>query len=146
MASRISYQDQFFYVSNSRFDALVDFGSEVGERTAISDEEKSYILRLKERKANFYPGYDLAIETEFPSKEERKFWARVFYDLAHLIFCRQIGNQDTTFWQYSAIGDAYLLGRMIARSVQEEEQAWQPKTIAGVEAEAYLQKGVNVRL
>ncbi len=146
MASRISYHDQFFHVSNSRFDTLIEFAIEVGERTAISDGERSYILSLKERKDAFYPGYDLAIESEFSSKEERKFLARVFYDLTHLIFLRQIGNQDAIIWQHSAIGDAYLLGRMKTRSVQDEEQAWHPKGIAAVEAEVYFQKGVNVRL
>jgi len=143
MASSISYHDQFFNVSNARFDLLIAFALEVGERTATSDEERSYVLSLKEKKATFWPGYDLAIETGFPSKEERKYWARVFHDLAHLIFCRQIGNQDTTCWQASAIGDAYLIGMMITRSVQEQERAWHPKTIASVEAEAYFN---NIRL
>jgi hypothetical protein len=146
MASRISYHDQFFYVSNQRFDLLIAFGIEVGQRTAESEEERSYLTGLEGRKATFYPGYDLAIETEFPSRDERKFWARVFFDLAHLVFSRQIGNQENSFWQYSAVGDAYLLGRMITRSVQEEELAWHPKTIASVEADAFYKKGVNVRL
>jgi hypothetical protein len=44
------------------------------------------------------------------------------------------------------VGDAYLLGRMITRSVQEEEMGWHPKTLASVEAEAFYRKGVNVRL
>ena len=146
MASRISYHDQFFYVSNQRFGSLIEFALEVGQRTAGSAEQSAYVSSLMARKATFYPGYDLAIESEFPSRDERKFWARVFFDLAHLTFNRQIGKQDPTFWQYSAVGDAYLLGRMITRSVQEEEQAWHPKTMAAVEADTFYQKGVNVRL
>lgn len=146
MASRVSYRDQFFYVSNQSFDRLFDFGIEVGERTAASTEEKSYIFNLKKRKSNFYPGYDLAVEKEFPSKEERKFWARVFFDLGYLIFCREIGNQDVPFWQFSDIGHAYLLARIITRSVQDEELAWHPKTLASLDAEAYHQKGINVKL
>jgi len=146
MASRISYQDQFFYVSNQRFKSLIWFGLDVGEKSAENDAEKSYVSGLREKSNAFYPGYDLAIEREFPFRDERKFWARVFFDVAHLIFCRKIGNQETTSWQYSAVGDAYLLGRIITRSVQEEEQAWHPKTLASVEADAFYQKGVNVRL
>jgi len=146
MASCISYQDQFFHVSNQRFHSLIEFGLEAAQRTAESDTERSFISALKQRSDAFYPGYDFAIERESPSRDERKFWARVFYDLAHLIFRREIGNHDVTFWQYSAVGDAYLLGRMITRSVQEEEQTWHPKTMASIEADAFHQKGVKVRL
>jgi len=146
MASRISYHDQFFYVSNQRFDSLIEFGLEVGQKTAGSEEERSYISGLNKKRAALYPGYDFAIESEFPSWNERKFWARVFFDLGHLVFLREIGNQESSFWQSSFVGDAHLLGRMITRSVQEEEQAWHPKTIASVEADAFYQKGVNVKL
>lgn len=146
MASAISFQDQFFYVSNQRFYSLIEFGLEVGEKTATTDEERSFVSDLRKRSDAFYPGYDFAIERELPLLSERKFWARVFFDLAHLIFRRDVGNQDVTFWQYSAVGDAYLLGRVLTRSVQEEEQAWHPKTMASIEAEAFHQKGVNVRL
>jgi hypothetical protein len=72
--------------------------------------------------------------------------ATPFFDLAFLIFRREIGKQDTNFWQYSAVGDAYLLGRMITRSVQEEEPTWHPTTMASIEADAFYQKGVNVRV
>ncbi len=44
------------------------------------------------------------------------------------------------------MGDAYLLGRLLTRSVQEEEIGWHPKTIASIEADAFYQRGVNVRL
>jgi len=146
MASAIKYHDQFFYVSNQRFSSLIEFGLEVAEKAAETDAERSYVSKLRERFAGFYPGYDLAIEREFPSRDERKFWARVFFDLAHLIFRREVGNHEVTFWQYSAVSDAYLLGRMITRSVQEEELGWHPKTMASIEADAFHQKGVNVKL
>jgi len=146
MASAIKYHDQFFYVSNQRFSSLIEFGLEVAEKAAETDAKRSYVAKLRERFAGFYPGYDLAIEREFPSRDERKFWARVFFDLAHLIFRREVGNHEVTFWQYSAVGDAYLLGRMITRSVQEEELGWHPKTMASIEADAFHQKGVNVKL
>ncbi|MBN9689105.1 MAG: hypothetical protein J0M24_02610 [Verrucomicrobia bacterium] len=146
MASCISYQDQFFHVSNQRFYSLIAFGLEAAQRTAQTDAERSFISTLKQSSDAFYPGYDFAIEREFSCRDERKFWARVFFDLAHLIFCREIGNRDVSFWQSSAVGDAYLFGRLITRSVQEEENAWQPKTMASIEADAFQKKGVNVRL
>jgi hypothetical protein len=146
MSSAIQYKDQFFYVSNRQFDSLIEFGLEVAQKTAQTDEEKGYVSGLSGRRDSFYPGYDLAIEREFPSRDERKFWARVFFDLAHLAFRREIGKHDASFWQYSFVGDAYLLGRMLTRSVQEEELGWHPKTLASIEADAFYQKGVNVRL
>jgi hypothetical protein len=146
MASAFKYHDQFFYVSNRTFFRLIEFGLEVGARIAATDVEKVYVSALRERSAAFYPGYDLAIEREFPSRAERKFWATVFFDLAYLIFRREIGKHDVTFWQSADIGHAYLLGRMITRSVQEEEQAWHPKTMASIEGEEFSQKGVNVKL
>ena len=146
MSSAIRYKDQFFYVSNGQFDSLVEFGLKVRQKTAETDAEKAYVSALRERRDAFFPGYDLAIEREFPSRDERKFWARVFFDLAHLVFRREIGKHDATFWQYSFVGDAYLLGRLLTRSVQEEEIGWHPKTIASIEADAFYQSGVNVRL
>ena len=146
MASCISYKDQFFNVSNARFAALIEFGLQVATSSAEADAEKTYAAALKKNSDGFYPGYDLAIEREFPTKDERKFWARVYFDLAHLIFCRKIGNQNANFWQYSAVGDSYLLARMFTRSVQDEEQGWHPQTLAAVEFDIYNKKGVNLRL
>ena len=146
MASRISYRDQFFYVSNQRFNLLIDFALQIATRSATSDVEQQFASTLNAKTPNFYPGYDFAIEDEFPSRDERKFWARIFFDLSHLIFTRAIANQDVSFWQASACGDAYLLGRILTRSVQEEELGWHPKTIASLEADAFHQKGTNVRL
>jgi hypothetical protein len=142
MASAFRYHDQFFYVSNRMFFRLIELGLDVGH----TDEEKAYVSGLRERNASFYPGYDLVIEREFQSREERKFWALVFFDLAYLIFRREIGQHDVTFWQYSTVGDAYLLARMITRSVQEEKAAWHPKTMAGIESEEFYNKGVDVKL
>ena len=148
MSSAIKYHDQFFYVSNMMFFRLIELALEVGEKTAETAAEKLCVSKLREKKnaETFWPGYDFAIETEFPLRDERKFWARVFFDVAHLIFCREIGNHDITFWQYSTIGDAYLFGRMITRSVQEEELGWFPKTMASIEGHEFYQKGMNVRL
>jgi hypothetical protein len=146
MSSAIKYHDQFFYVSNQRFSALIEFGLDVGTRITETEIERTYVSKLRARSADFYPGYDFAIESEFPNRDERKFWARVFFDLAYLIFRREIGTHEATFWQYSAVGDAYLIGRMITRSVQEDELGWHPKTMASIDADAFQQKGVNVRL
>ncbi len=54
MASRISYHDQFFYVSNQRFHALIEFGLEVGQKSAETDADRSYVSGLRERSDAFY--------------------------------------------------------------------------------------------
>jgi hypothetical protein len=59
MASDISLNDQFIFVSNSRLFALVDFANEVGESIALTDEERSYVARFKEFSANAWPGIPL---------------------------------------------------------------------------------------
>lgn len=146
MASCISYHDQFFHVSNRDFDRLIEFALIVAEKVAATDAEKACVSALHERRTAFYPGCDFAIESEFPSRDARKFWARIFFDLGHLIFRREIGHHEATFWQCSAVGDAHLLGRMLTRSVQEEELGWHPKTMASIEADTFQQKGVHVRL
>jgi hypothetical protein len=97
MASQISYKDQFFYVSNMRFASLIDFALEVGKNSAQTDAEKSYVSKLKEDSDAFFPGYDFAIEREFPSCDERKFWVRIFFDLAYLIFAEKSESKKPHF-------------------------------------------------
>lgn len=147
MSSAICYKDQFCYVSNKRFDALVSFAIEVGENEAKNDEEVGYVETLKYKRNNeFWNGYDLYIEKDFSATNERKFWARCLFNVAHLIFNRKFGNNDISFWQASAIGDAYIFARMLTRSVQEEELGWHPETIASIEADIYLNKGLNIKV
>ena len=147
MSSSIRYKDQFCYVSNMRFGTLLGFALEVGENEVKNNEEKRYVEILKYKiEHEFWNGYDLYIEQEFNSINERKFWSRCMYNVAHLIFKHKLGNQDISFWQASAIGDAYIFARMLTRSVQEEEQGWHPETIASVEADIYINKGINIKV
>ena len=146
MSSAFFYKDQFFYVSNAMFSALIDWGLEVGTTEAKSEKERHYVETLRQKTETFFPGYDLIIEEDFSELDERKFWARIFFDLAYMIFQRKIGPPDVDFWMYSAIGNAYLLGRMITRSVQEQELAWHPETQAKLDAEIFSKRGLNVRL
>ena len=136
MASTIDYRDQSLTVSNKRFHSLISFAIEVAEDYAATEEECGLVADLEKRADAFYPGYDFDLLEEFPSLVDRKFWARIFLDLAHLVFLRKIGNQNQLFWQSSFIGDAYWIGRTLVLSVQEEEQAWFPSTLAGKEQES----------
>ena len=71
MATCISYKDQFVWVSNRRFSALIDFTIELGGRIAKTDEERAIVGKLRTASDAFYPGYDFHLDTEFTSLAER---------------------------------------------------------------------------
>ncbi len=147
MSSSISYKQQYVSMSNQRFNRLLEFAIQTGYDTCKDDEERRFTIRLQHLDEHeFFNGYALQIEDVFPDIEERKFWARCLFDVAHLIFTRKLGLHDVEFWQASTIGDAYLFARMLTRSVQEEELAWHPDTMATIEAEAFYNGGVDVVL
>jgi hypothetical protein len=140
MSSAFMYQGQFFYVSNTRFFGLIDDGLMVGKKTAETDTERLYVSVLEKRSESFFPGCDLAIEGAFPSLDERKFWARIFFDVAYLAFQREIMGG------FSFVGDAYMLARMITRSVQEEEGGWHPeRTLESLEPDPF-KKGFQIKI
>jgi hypothetical protein len=146
LASDISLKDQFLWVSNNRLFSHVAFAVQVGGETARSDEERGWVEKLRQFEKNAWPGIGFDLDERFPGVEEKKFWARVFYDVARRIFLRQLGNQNVTFWQTSAIGDAYVTARMLTRAVQEVENAWYPVTENGQEEEAYNAGRINIRV
>jgi hypothetical protein len=147
VSSRISQGDQFLWVSNQRFSTLLDFAREVGGEVARSDQERHYVERLRRfAEEEAWPGIDFDLEKRFPGVAEKKFWAGVFHDLGRRIFLRQIGHHDATSWQSSAIGDAYIVARMLTRAVQEEGEVWDPDTANQREAEEDHGSRINVRL
>jgi hypothetical protein len=143
LASDISIGEQFLWVSNQRLGNLIDFAIEVATQRASNPE---FTQRLRKyRDEEYFPGCSFDLAARFPTLDERKFWAGCFHDVARRIFLRQLGNHDVSFWQASAIGDAYVVARMLTRSVQEAELGWQPATEDGADAEAYRSGGVNLR-
>jgi hypothetical protein len=146
MASCISYKEQFIWVSNQRFAALIEFAIQIGEQTATTPDERAAVARLRKAGEAFYPGYDFHLDREFITLDERKFWARCFHDVARAIFLRQVGEHDTEFWQSGAIGDAYLIGRLLTQAVREVEQGWSPTTQDSLLAEEFYGRLTNIRL
>jgi hypothetical protein len=143
LASDISLGDQFLWVSNQRLGSLIDFAIELATQRARDHE---FVHRLRKfRDEEYFPGCSFDLAARFPTLEERKFWAACFHDVARRIFLRLLGNHEVSFWQASAIGDAYVVARMLTRSVQETELGWHPATEDAAEAEAYRSGGVNLR-
>jgi hypothetical protein len=146
MASIISLKNQFIWVSNQQLAALIAFALQVGEQTARSDAERRWVEKLRQFEEQAWLGIGFDLDERFPTVEEKKFWARVYHDVARHIFLRQLGNHEVTFWQSSAIGDAYVTARMLTRAVQEAENAWHPETENSREAGAHYAGQINIRV
>jgi hypothetical protein len=145
LASDISLKGQFLSVSNQRLSSLIAFALKVGGETARSDAERSWVEKLRQFEEQAWPGIGFDLDERFPGVEQKKFWARVYHDVARGIFLRQLGNHEVTFWQSSTIGDAYVIARMLTHAVQGVENAWHPETEDAREGSEYLQGQINVR-
>jgi len=139
-------KEQFLFVSNQRLDTLLNFALQVSGETVQSDEEHGWVEKLRQFEEESWPGIKFDLDERFPTVEEKKFWARVFDDVARRIFLRQLGNHEITYWQSSAIGDAYIIARMLIRAVQEIELAWHPNTENTREIEADNIGRTNIRV
>jgi hypothetical protein len=146
LSSDIAWKDQFLWVSNAQLFTLVELALQVGNEIARSEAERGSVGRLRQFYQRAYPGIGFDLDERFPSLDEKKFWARVFHDVARRIFLRQLGNHDVTSWQSSAIGTAYVAARMLTRAVHEIEQAWHPDTENSREADARDLGQIKVRL
>lgn len=146
MSSKINLKDQFLWVSNKRLSSLITFAVQVGAELARSDVERSWVEKLRQFEAQVWPGIDFDLDERFPCIEEKKFWTRVFDDVARRIFLRQLGNHEITFWQSSAIGDAYIIARMLTGAVQEVEMGWHPTTENDAEAETFNSGPINLQM
>lgn len=147
MASDVTLKDQFLWVSNQRLSTLIAFALQVGGEMTRSNEESGWVEKLRHFDEEAWPGIGFDLDERFPSIEEKKFWARVYHNVARRIFLRQLGNHEVTFWQSSAIGDAYVIARMLTKAVQEVEQnAWHPDTENSREADGHYSGRINIRL
>ena len=146
MASDISIGEQYLWVSNRRLGSLVSFALEVAADDATTDDEKSYVAKLKNwDDKEHYPGCGFDLHERFPTVGEKKFWSRCFFNVARRIFRREIGNQDIEFWQSGAIGDAYVAARMLTSAVQREtDTSWHPDSKDKADAQEYYNR-INIQ-
>jgi hypothetical protein len=127
LSSDICLKDQFFWVSNQRLSSLIAFALQVGAEMGRATQERAWVEKLMQfAEQEAWPGISFDLEERFPSVEEKKFWACVYHNVAQGIFLHRLGNHEVTNWQASAIGDAYVIARMLTRAVQEVETAWHP--------------------
>lgn len=145
MSSSIALGEQFLWVSNRRLSTLVSFACDVGRELATAEPETAFVSRLQEFSDTSYPGIDFDIDEVFASLPEKKWWAGFFHRVAHRIYRDRLGNQDDQTWQPSAIGDAYVVARMLTRAVQEVEGGWSPSIDEPADAAAYTSGPIRVR-
>jgi len=130
MSHYISFKDKGQWINNMLFRSLLEFSIETGELQA-SIEERTYLELMKKRVTDgfFWPGRDVDLEQDFPTIPERKFWSRVFFEIARAIFERKIGVHAQTYWQAQRIYLAYGLGNLFQESVREIEPTWHAETL-----------------
>lgn len=147
MASDISIGEQYLSVANRRLSSLITFVLEVAADAAATEQEKGYVAKLKHwDEKEQWPGCGFALHERFPTVDEKKFWSRCFFNVARSIFRREIGNQDSQFWQCAAIGDAYVTARMLTSAVQKDTgTSWHPDTDDNADAQAYYDR-INIQI
>ena len=125
---------------------MIEFLLAVATESANTPDEHAMVERFREASRAFFPGYDLHIEREFPTLEERKFWARCFFNLARAIFLRKIGSHETDFWLSSAIANAFVIACFLTQAVREAEHGWYPATEDALRSEEFYGKLMNIRI
>lgn len=82
MACEITFKDDMLHMNNFLFSRLIDFSIEIAEQTPAAGE-LAFVERMKLMQDEvFWPGRGIDIRKDFPAIAERKFWCRVFFDVA----------------------------------------------------------------
>jgi hypothetical protein len=147
LASDICYKDQYFWVANSRLSTLIEFALEVGQNLASTPQEAELVARLRrDEDEDLFPGCSFDLGERFPTLPSKMFWARVFREVAHQIFLRQLGNEEIDSWQASTIGDACLIDHMLTHAVRVEESHCLPPGVDAQTAEEDGHGPIKIRL
>lgn len=126
MAGFIYYKEDTITFNNRQFSSTMRFVTEVAEKMA-KENEIEYVKKMKEKTVeNYFPGLCIDIGEDIPTIDEKKFWARMFYETAREIFERKIGIHEYYFWQSQRIYQIYGTGDLITKAVREIESRWIP--------------------
>jgi hypothetical protein len=130
MASGISYRDRDVWLSNQSFHKLIHLALEMANQLSSSEVELREVARLAEMRdsGQLWTGRVLFVEDDFPGLEERKFWAKVFREVAQSIFLREVGEYDVESWQAEMIQKSMNMSDHFVEAVRENEKLWVPIT------------------
>lgn len=128
MAGYIDFKEDSIPFSNRVFASTMILVTEVARKMA-TEKELPYVKKLEEIAVEgYFPGLCFDIEKDFPTIEEQKFWAKMFYETAREIFERKIGVHEYYFWQSKRIYLIYGTGNLFVKAVKEIEPRWYPDT------------------
>ena len=125
MAGYISFQEHDIVFNNRQFLGSITFAAQLAEKMAVGPE-KQYLAKMQDLVDNYWPGMCLNVEHDFPDIEEKKFWAKIFFETAREVFERKIGRQENLFWQTQRIFQLYGTGNLFEKAVREVEPRWSP--------------------
>lgn len=143
MAGVIALGDQSLAVSSNVLVSLIEFAIAVGTELAQTNEEGAWVHALTEFRNRMWPGMDLDVDALFPNLAQKKFWARVFHEVARDVFLRKLGNHTVTFWQTGTIANSFVIARFLVAAVRKLEPSWTPATGDAHEADEFWVRGIK---
>jgi len=140
MACFISFREESLRLNNRSFNNAITFAIETGRGESLSAAENAMLERVAKAvdDGEYWPGRDIELETDFPELEERKFWARLFFDTARAIFDEQVGSKTNKSWRTRMIYVTYSIAHLFVSAVHEHESGWWPNTKDKREEDAFL--------
>lgn len=106
-------------MANRHASTLWEFAFDVAAGYTDSKSNQAEVERIREWFKGDFPGRDVDVEEVFPDVTSRLFWSRVFFDVAAKIIRRQLGNQDTQYWQSGAVHRAYGVALLLAEAARD---------------------------
>jgi hypothetical protein len=136
------YNPGHLHVQNREARGLIKFAID----TARSYEDATNNAELIRYIDYLYYDYncylmDINVAELFPDITSRRFWCRVFFDVARRVFRRELGNRDASFWQTKYICNAVVVGRMLLQAAKDINPKWEgPVPLDWADEEAWYER------
>lgn len=101
---------------------VMEFALEFATQIAATQQEKAWVERLAAYVAEHGYGISFEAKDRFSGSKELKFWADLLFELAAMIYRREVGSQDNQDWQTPTIWATYDLARLLAAEMRIQEQ------------------------
>lgn len=120
------YNPGCLHIQNREARGLIEFAIDTARSYGEAASDAGEIKRISDWYGDqFWDGMAIDVATLFPDIGSRRFWCRVFFDLARRVFRRELGNSDVSFWQAKYIGNAVIVGRMLLQAAKDLDAKWE---------------------